>query len=82
MNFLNYFFSRVLKIIAAITPGTQPAAVSKIVKRIAPHPLSKTESGGQIIHTIVLKIPIIKFPGLFSKVHASQTIKKKLKQIS
>lgn len=41
-----------LNIIAAITPGIQPAQVNKIVNKTAPQPLSKTASGGNIMHKI------------------------------
>ncbi len=34
---------------AAITPGTQPAKVSKNTIIIEPHPLSRTAKGGKIM---------------------------------
>ena len=40
-------------------PGIQPAQVKIRVNKIAPHPLSKTASGGKIIHKIALPKPII-----------------------
>lgn len=43
---------------AAITPGIQPQHVRMKTSRIAPHPLSITASGGNIIQRIALKIPI------------------------
>ena len=40
-------------------PGIQPAQVKISVNKTAPHPLSKTASGGKIIHKIALPNPII-----------------------
>ena len=55
----NHFqFYLLLNKIAAITPGIQPAHVKIKVSKIAPHPLSKTASGGQIIQIIARKHPI------------------------
>ena len=51
-----------LKIIAAITPGTQPTQVKSRVSIIAPHPQSKTANGGKIIHNIALPHPILQSP--------------------
>ena len=40
-----YFLLRMMR--AAITPGTQPAAVSSSTMSIEPHPLSITAKGGK-----------------------------------
>ena len=40
---------------AAITPGTQPANVSKNTISTEPHPLSSTDNGGNIIAKSTLK---------------------------
>lgn len=45
-------------IIAAITPGTHPAMVSRTTNRMDPHPLSYTASGGNITHNIALPNPM------------------------
>ena len=42
-------------------PGIQPAQVKISVNKTAPHPLSKTASGGKIIHKIALPQPIIRY---------------------
>jgi hypothetical protein len=44
---------------AAITPGTQPANVSKNTIINDPHPLSIIDNGGKIMHKITLQIDII-----------------------
>lgn len=45
--------------IAAITPGIQPHKVNTETSSIAPQPLSRTASGGNIIAIIALKHPTI-----------------------
>jgi len=55
-SYLHYFL--LLKTIAAITPGIQPAQVKINVSNIAPHPLSSTANGGKIIHKIARPHPI------------------------
>ncbi len=40
------------KMIAAMTPGTQPASVSTVVSTIGPHPLSSTAAGGKSRQTM------------------------------
>lgn len=44
--------------IAAITPGIHPQSVRIETKRIAPHPLSKTDKGGNTNDIMALSIPI------------------------
>lgn len=44
---------------AAITPGTQPHRVSRVVMIRDPHPLSKTARGGNITAKITLKMLIV-----------------------
>ena len=51
-----------LKRIAAITPGIQPAEVKSSIIKIAPQPRSKTANGGKIIHNIALPHPILYSP--------------------
>lgn len=43
---------------AAITPGTQPASVSKNTMSTEPQPLSSTASGGNKMHNKTLKSDI------------------------
>ena len=62
MSKIIYYYSKfyfLLNNIAAIHPGIQPAQVKIRVNKTAPHPLSKTASGGKIIHKIALPKPII-----------------------
>ncbi len=44
---------------AAITPGIQPARVSKNTIKIEPHPLSITDKGGNKIASITLSSDIL-----------------------
>ena len=45
-----------------MTPGIQPAAVSRKTIKNEPQPLSITERGGKIIANIALKQDILGFP--------------------
>ena len=57
---LQSFSSGFFEIIrAAITPGTQPASVSRKTITIEPHPLSITANGGNMIANITLKMLIL-----------------------
>jgi hypothetical protein len=52
------YFVRVLKSIAAITPGSQPQRVSTNTSNMAPQPRSITARGGKMIQSIALKRPM------------------------
>lgn len=53
---LNDYLLLIIK--AAITPGTQPAKVSKHTRINDPQPLSIMAKGGKIIHSNTLQIDI------------------------
>jgi len=48
-------YGRLLITNAAITPGIQPNSVRIVVIMIDPQPLSRTASGGKMIHRITRK---------------------------
>jgi len=62
---------------AAITPGTHPIHVSISTMSTEPHPLSKTENGGNTMASMTLSSDIIFFAKIIIKNENKRKMKKK-----